>query len=262
MVLFAGLQRYSIIQANLERSKAENGRDKTDKKLVNTGELNLIFHSSLVKRLLDGSFIVYLFDKLYNRLPPTWQCQIYLLKNNLIKEAKIFTHLTNAEKISLHKLARQLNFNSISVEIGSYLGASSCFLANSIKKNNGILYCIDTWKNQTMPEGERDTYAEFLKNTGKYKDIIILIRGWSSVSVNQLKTRTDKIDFLFIDGDHSYEGCKTDWDYYSPLLKKKSIVVFHDTGWSEGVNKLISESVITVADKILELPNMRAFRIN
>ena len=51
-----------------------------------------------------------------------------------------------------------------------------------------------------MPEGERDTYAEFLKNTGKYKDIIILIRGWSSVSVNQLKTRTDKIDFLFIDG--------------------------------------------------------------
>ena len=98
MVLFAGLQRYSIIQANLERSKAENGRDKTDKKLVNTGELNLIFHSSLVKRLLDGSFIVYLFDKLYNRLPPTLQCQIYLLKNNLIKEAKIFTHLTNAEK--------------------------------------------------------------------------------------------------------------------------------------------------------------------
>ena len=46
------------------------------------------------------------------------------------------------------------------------------------------------------------------------------------------------------------------------FVEEKSIVVFHDTGWSEGVNKLISESVITVADKILELPNMRAFRIN
>ena len=43
----------------------------------------------------------------------------------------------------------------------------------------------------------------------------------------------DKIDFLFIDGDHHYEGVKKDWDLYSPLLKSGSIVDFHDTGWAE-----------------------------
>jgi len=37
-----------------------------------------------------------------------------------------------------------------------------------------------------------------------------------------------KVDLLFIDGDHSYEGVKKDWEMYSPLVKKGGIVVFHD----------------------------------
>ncbi len=38
----------------------------------------------------------------------------------------------------------------------------------------------------------------------------------------------EKVDFLFIDGDHSYEGVKTDFEMYSPLVKKGGIVAFHD----------------------------------
>ncbi|HEU5119072.1 MAG TPA: CmcI family methyltransferase, partial [Isosphaeraceae bacterium] len=37
-----------------------------------------------------------------------------------------------------------------------------------------------------------------------------------------------KLDMLFIDGDHSYEGVKQDWEMYSPLVKSGGIVVFHD----------------------------------
>lgn len=37
-----------------------------------------------------------------------------------------------------------------------------------------------------------------------------------------------KIDFLFIDGDHTYEGVKKDFEMYSPFLKKGSLVGFHD----------------------------------
>lgn len=38
----------------------------------------------------------------------------------------------------------------------------------------------------------------------------------------------EKLDFLFIDGDHSYEGVKQDFEMYSPLVKKGGIVGFHD----------------------------------
>lgn len=36
------------------------------------------------------------------------------------------------------------------------------------------------------------------------------------------------IDFLFIDGDHSYDGVARDFQLYSPLVKERGIIAFHD----------------------------------
>lgn len=36
------------------------------------------------------------------------------------------------------------------------------------------------------------------------------------------------IDFLFIDGDHTYEGAKQDFENYGPLVKKGGWIAFHD----------------------------------
>lgn len=36
------------------------------------------------------------------------------------------------------------------------------------------------------------------------------------------------LDFLFIDGDHSYQGVKADYEMYSPLVRPGGIVAFHD----------------------------------
>ena len=36
------------------------------------------------------------------------------------------------------------------------------------------------------------------------------------------------IDFLFIDGDHTYEGVKKDFEMYSCLVKNGGIIAFHD----------------------------------
>lgn len=37
-----------------------------------------------------------------------------------------------------------------------------------------------------------------------------------------------QLDFLFIDGDHSYEGVKADFENYSPLVKPGGLIAFHD----------------------------------
>jgi hypothetical protein len=48
-------------------------------------------------------------------------------------------------------------------------------------------------------------------------------------------------DVLFIDGDHSYEGVKSDTINYLPMLRDGGYVIFHDTCSIEGVMKWISE---------------------
>ncbi len=191
----------------------------------------------------------------------TLKKHLYFLFNGLNKDKAIQTHLTDEEKIILHKIAKNLlPYNSIAVEIGSFLGTSSCFIANGLKNKNGILYCVDTWGNHHMDTAEHDTYESFRKNVKKYRDNIVEVRGWSSEVVDQMKNINKKFDFLFIDGDHSYEGAKLDWNLYSPMLKDAAIVAFHDTGASEGVKKLISENIKYLPQKLFETGNMQVYR--
>lgn len=37
-----------------------------------------------------------------------------------------------------------------------------------------------------------------------------------------------RVDFLFIDGDHTYEGVKADFEMYSGLVRPGGLIVFHD----------------------------------
>jgi predicted O-methyltransferase YrrM len=177
--------------------------------------------------------------------------------------------MTIDEKCAINKIIKRKFMKRIitAVEIGSYLGASSCFIAAAIS-NDSKLYCIDTWQNDAMKyvdadtdADERDTYREFLLNTKKYSKKIVMIRKWSTEAIDDVKQKAISVDFLFIDGDHSYEGVKKDWDLYSKLLKPGSIVVFHDTGWAEGVKKVITEDVIGISSICIDLPNMQGFTI-
>lgn len=152
----------------------------------------------------------------------------------------IFTHLTKIERLLLYKLSLSLPHQSTVVEIGSYLGASALFFASGIKERGGKLYCIDTWYNEGMAEGQRDTFEEFLKNIEPMRHFIIPLRGQS---VDIAKTFNERIDLLFIDGDHSYEGIKGDVESWLPKIKDDGIIIFHDYGWAEGVKRVVKEYI-------------------
>jgi cephalosporin hydroxylase len=49
------------------------------------------------------------------------------------------------------------------------------------------------------------------------------------------------IDFLFIDGDHSYEGVRQDFETFAPLVRPGGLIAFHDTVFCEGVQRFWGE---------------------
>lgn len=142
-------------------------------------------------------------------------------------------------------------------EIGSYVGASACCFGAALEISGvGRLVCIDTWRNDAMTEGHRDTFTEFLDNTAHYARYITPVRGLSTQVVGEVRQQAPYLDLLFIDGDHAYAGVKSDWDAYHGFLQKGSIVVFHDYGWADGVRRVIEEEVRPRVSQFDALPNM------
>lgn len=47
-------------------------------------------------------------------------------------------------------------------------------------------------------------------------------------SVEVAKAFNKEISVIFIDGDHSYEGCKRDIEAWYPKMKKGGVMLFHD----------------------------------
>lgn len=190
----------------------------------------------------------------------TLRARAYLHLLGLGRLARIPTDLTAEEKALLHRLARGLPRGAVVVEIGSYLGASSCLLAAGIRGRGGLLYCIDTWTNDAMSEGARDTWEAFRRNTAPFGAAVRPLRGRSAELAGKVAAEAPRVDLLFIDADHTYAACRSDWERYVPLLRPGGVVVLHDTGWSDGVRRVATEQAARGARTVAELPNMRALR--
>jgi len=116
------------------------------------------------------------------------------------------------------------------LEIGTAQGGT-LYLFSKIADPKAILISIDLPKGKFgggYPKWKIPLYKSFAKKNQK----IYLIRGDSHhqgtlEKVNKILNGR-KLDFLFIDGDHTYEGVKKDFEMYSSLVKSDTIIAFHD----------------------------------
>lgn len=96
------------------------------------------------------------------QISETIKHKVFLELHPELKEAeKIRTSVMPNEKRKLFYLASEV-VDGFALEIGSYLGASACFISAGLKSNSKLI-CVNTWMNDAMNEEKRDTYGEFLK---------------------------------------------------------------------------------------------------
>jgi len=140
--------------------------------------------------------------------------------------------------------------NTDFVEIGSFRGASAVFMGVQIlNKNKNIkLHCVDPWEDsdeakKTQPPRNETTdqsglYNEFIQNIEKVKSCIKPIRSSSFIASNQFKN--ESVDFIFVDGDHSYQAVFMDLNLWWPKLKVGGIMAGHDF-WAPQIQKAVAD---------------------
>jgi len=137
----------------------------------------------------------------------------------------IDTHMSFEERLKLFGLATTLPKGFMACEVGSYLGASTCFLAAAASLKQGHVHAVDTWKNDFMPnEPAEDTWLRFCENTDRFRLWITAHRGMA----REVKDRVPNVELLFLDGDHSYDGTMAALADFVPKLNPGGILVMHD----------------------------------
>lgn len=133
------------------------------------------------------------------------------------------------------------------VELGSWKGMSAAYMAvEIINSNKDIKFdCIDIWADGGyLEDGTQDLFGvelmnRFLENV---KPVAHAINAIRSDSVEAAKNYADQsVDFVFVDGDHTYEGCRRDIEAWLPKMKPNSILAGHDYAWHEPVRNAVRD---------------------
>lgn len=135
--------------------------------------------------------------------------------------------------------------NLVGAEIGVNTGVTSQALLRNLKIHT--FYLIDPWlaydgpsagtthPTEIMAEGH---YRETLFRTAPFKDQVKIMKMDSAEAAELIGDGT--LDFVFIDGNHSYDFVKKDMNLYWPKVRYDGIFAGHDFSHGD-VNKALNE---------------------
>lgn len=138
--------------------------------------------------------------------------------------------------------------NSICAEIGVCMGDFSQHIVNVTKPRS--LFLIDVWGDISHVYKDK-LMADNATHEQRYRGVIKMflnnpeVRYIRSFSECMLEIFPENyFDWIYIDGDHSYEGCKLDLNIAKKLVKPDGLILGHDHMWKfPGVVDSVKEFV-------------------
>lgn len=149
--------------------------------------------------------------------------------------AKPLTQTSAAERLALRQFATGKNRLA---EIGVFHGVNTRALREAMA-SDGVLFAIDPFLRSCFGIrgfgwARRIAHRELACcNRGRVEWVEDLGRN---AARHASIAKELPLDFLFIDGDHSWDGLKGDWECWSDLIARNGIVALHDSCNTHGAD--------------------------
>ena len=126
------------------------------------------------------------------------------------------------EIVPLLEMLRRENATVI-CEIGSYDGGT-LFLFAGVAPEDAQIFSLDLH----LGFGRRSAFRRMLRRGQSLQYIEGDSHDLGTKSRLEKLLAGKRLDFLFIDGDHSFAGVAADFELYSPLVRPGGLIAFHD----------------------------------
>lgn len=147
------------------------------------------------------------------------------------------------EGMLMYKSAKEGKGKGVILEIGTWYGRSTIYLALGSKEaNREKVYTID----KKIP-------SQFVSNIEKF-GVVDWIIPIQDLSENVFKWWDKSIRLLLLDGSHDYEEVKKDFLGFEPFLVVGGMIFLHDTG--NGGPKKVVEKFILNSEKFRDVRTM------
>lgn len=119
----------------------------------------------------------------------------------------------------------------VAMEIGTWWGGTLFFLTR-LAGPQATIVSVDLPGGQPDGGGYSSRRAWLYRRFARPGQRLFTLRGDSHSGEMLERVRTTlggkPLDYLFIDGDHTYDGVKRDFELYGPLVRGGGIIAFHD----------------------------------
>jgi predicted O-methyltransferase YrrM len=163
------------------------------------------------------------------------------------------------EQAFLYRLATEAPPDATAIEIGSWIGHSTCILGVGLRGAKARIVAIDAFSALSALPDETSYYRKFLKGVSatssqralfdahlahfKLQEKVTAIPADSAGAIAKLPADLPPADLLFIDGGHTLDVVRQDIRLYVPLVRSGGVVVFHDFSSTCGVPQAVWEEI-------------------